>query len=476
MTNDERQKQTTHTHAHINEWGETVTTMAGTDTSTDASKASAALWITYINIVLYALCFQLQRPVEPFLVKSLSEEHADPQAVNKAYGQLGAFFSTIQMLGSPLVGMILDRYGIRVANSVVFLASAASYAILASASTMELLFLSKVPTALQGAFIVAQATASVSTGNNAAARAQALGRMTTAYTIGATIGPALGGWLVDTLGDLYLGAKLAVAGSLLSVALSILYLPHGSNKSGQSETKDQQPKNRSFLAEMNRSLQIAARPHLWPLLVVKVVGGVSASLHSTALPLVLTQTLNFDPSQLGLSMSSSMFAVAGFGAFFMAPLATWIGPTGMAKSGLSARTGMILILAFVVTTSIGNGADIMMRIITISVIYALTSHVLATGLTTQTTGGVSDSEQGTLLGLEHALFALARIGAPPLATTLLGTGRGFWAIASVCSVVDLLLVGLLVVVSAQIDTVPEFPSKAVKSKSGRKWPDDEHSD
>ena len=100
------------------------------------------------------------------------------------YGTLQSFFSTIQTVGSPLVGILLDRIGIRMASSIVFFASALSYALLAQATTMPLLFWSKVPTALQHAFLVAQAIAATTCQGNEASRAQALGRMTTAYTIG----------------------------------------------------------------------------------------------------------------------------------------------------------------------------------------------------------------------------------------------------------------------------------------------------
>ena len=426
--------------------------------SDSSSKNELALWITYINIVLYALCFQLQRPVEPFLVKSLSEEQDDPTAVSLAYGRLESFFSTIQTFGSPLVGVILDRLGIRIANSIVFFASALSYGILASASTMELLFISKIPTALQAAFLVAQATAATATGDDAAARAQALGRMTTAYTIGATIGPALGGFLVDTLGDLYLGARLAVVGSFVSIGLSLMFLPHGNVGNANDN-----PKARSFREEVGHSLEIATRPNLWPLLVVKVVGGMAASMTSTAVPLVLTQTLKFDPSQLGMNMSTTMFSVAGFGAFCMAPLANWLGPPGMARTGLTIRSVLIVFYGLVVTSATGNDQHTLMRIVAVSILHALSSHVLATGLTTQTTGGVAKSEQGALLGLEHALFSLARIGAPPLATALLTSSFGFWTVALASAMIDVLLVALLVATAEQV-------------AQGHKTKDDDHSD
>ena len=180
--------------------------------------ASAALIVTYINIVLYALCYQLQRPVEPFLVQQLSKDGSSNGDVTRTYGQLQSFFSTIQTIGSPLVGILLDRLGVRLASTIVFASSALSYYILSIATTLPALFYSKIPTALQHAFLVAQAVAAIACQGDEAARAQALGRVTTAYTIGATLGPAMGGYLAEH-GDLYVGAKLAVAGSILSVQI-----------------------------------------------------------------------------------------------------------------------------------------------------------------------------------------------------------------------------------------------------------------
>eukprot|EP00545_Synedropsis_sp_CCMP1620_P002780 CAMPEP_0119010136 /NCGR_PEP_ID=MMETSP1176-20130426/4816_1 /TAXON_ID=265551 /ORGANISM="Synedropsis recta cf, Strain CCMP1620" /LENGTH=491 /DNA_ID=CAMNT_0006962751 /DNA_START=42 /DNA_END=1517 /DNA_ORIENTATION=+ len=459
------------------------------NSSPSNSGSDVVLWITYINIVLYALCYQLQRPVEPFLVQSLTENHNDPAQVTLMYSRLQSFFSALQTVGSPLVGILLDRVGVRSASALVFCASAASYAILSVATTMPLLFLSKFPTLLQHAFLVAQAAAAISTGTNAAARAQALGRMTTAYTIGGTIGPALGGWLVETMGDLYLGAKLAVVGSLVSVVLSIVYLPSKeetaaavhtttatsssmpASKSATTATATSTStmpapttivKKRSFAQELQHSYNIALRPNLWPLLLVKVIGGFAASMHSTALPLVLVQSLHFDPSQLGFSMSTAMFAVATFGAIAMAPLASpnVLGPSGMGRVGLLLRAGLASLLAVIVTNSSsssmhdnessGAPSSIVSRVVAASVLHALASHVLATGLTTQTTGRVSKSEQGALLGLEHGLFSMARIGAPPLAShLLLHSGGGFWTVALFCGAVDVALVGLLVATKSQ---------------------------
>jgi OCT family organic cation transporter-like MFS transporter 18 len=188
--------------------------------------------ITYLNVILYALSYQLQRPIEPFLVRTLihnsshsSQHHTNDEesSTNQTYGRLTSFFSAIQTVGSPLVGILLDKIGVRSTSILVYTGSAASYAILAQASTLSGLYYSKIPTLLQHAFLVGQATVAVTTLDDSASRAAALGRMTTAYTVGATVGPALGGYLAEK-SDLYAGARVAVWGSILSIVLSVVYL------------------------------------------------------------------------------------------------------------------------------------------------------------------------------------------------------------------------------------------------------------
>jgi len=88
---------------------------ASTGTSTTKTH-QAVLWVTYVNIVLYALCYHLQQPVIPFLVGSLSANADDADRISQRYGELESFFSTIQTLGSPFVGILLDRVGIRRAS------------------------------------------------------------------------------------------------------------------------------------------------------------------------------------------------------------------------------------------------------------------------------------------------------------------------------------------------------------------------
>lgn len=419
------------------------------------SDTDTTVGLVLLNIVLYAFAYQLQRPVEPFLIESLSEG-ADAKTVEKTYGRLQAFFSLAQTVGSPIVGALLDRIGTRYCSVIVFLASALSYAILASATTLSHLFLSKLAATLQAGFLVAQAGVAAATATAApAVRAAALGRLTTAYTIGATVGPALGGFLGAT-GDLYRGARIAVGVSLLSALLS-LGLPKGGGRKASKTTT----------GGVWRSFEIARRPNVRGLLLVKVAGSVASSMYGTTYPLVLTQDLGLDAQTLGFFMSASSIGVALLGAFGMAPLVGYFGPRRLARMGLVARAGLVLLFSVLVGFAVdAYGTEQILAnrttyICHASVLHALAAHVLATSLTTQTTGLVAADEQGALLGLEHALFAGARVVGPLLGTSLLADG-GVSAVAAVCAVVDLSL-ALTLRDGSAARKAPDRPGEEVKT-------------
>ena len=68
----------------------------------------------YILVVLYALCYQFQSPIEPFLLEKLNNTSSKRKAsLSTTYANLKSFFSVIQGIGSLIFGAILDRFGVR---------------------------------------------------------------------------------------------------------------------------------------------------------------------------------------------------------------------------------------------------------------------------------------------------------------------------------------------------------------------------
>ena len=67
-----------------------------------------------------------------------------------------SLFSLAQLVGGLLCGPLMDVYGARWGMSRAFLSGAAAYGLTAAATSMPLLYLSRVPTAFQHAALAAR--------------------------------------------------------------------------------------------------------------------------------------------------------------------------------------------------------------------------------------------------------------------------------------------------------------------------------
>ncbi|CAE7568033.1 Slc22a18 [Symbiodinium microadriaticum] len=341
----------------------------------------------------------------------------------------------MQMVGSFCFGVLLDRLGSRGGFVLSFLASAACYTLICFADSIEMLYISKIPTIFQAGFLCAQ-SAIAETTVNGAERVQALGRLTVAYTIGSVIGPGLGGFLGSS-GNYYVGAQVAVAGSLLSALLCLfmsadhvtakplktgLYVsPPATPSSAASEAygKDgntvippvielEGPKRQGVLHVIERA---------WFLLGSKTITSVANSMAAATLPLILKNTYGMQEAGMGAAMS----VMSGFNALvnsvFLGPVAEWHGNNLVAVTR-NVLLGMTIFyaaqymcngLTFAEPFAILNG--IYPFLIT-SIIISMHQYVLSTVITAESTALVDEKEKGTLLGMEHSLFAAARIISP----------------------------------------------------------------
>lgn len=392
---------------------------------------NATLAIVYINVALYALCFQLQRPIEPFLVDKLSQG-ADSQ---EAFGQLGSFFSVIQTIGSPVVGVLVDRIGPKHSFMFVFAGSALSYGILSCATSMSMLYLSKLPALLQHAFLVAQTIVSVVVVE--AERAEALGLLMTSYTVGATIGPFVGG-VLGASGDYYLGARLAAAGSVLSVVLT-MFIPAPEGPAQRKQEKHQQ-------RSVSESLQAVLRnPVVLCVLVTKVASSVANSITQTARPLILKNQFGLLEAGIGFTMSAGMAANAVGGATLVGWMTNRLSPSNVVACCLLGCS--LLHVCSAVTVHGDTGLLVTSQLSSIlpgtelhhsgpfvasSVLGGLLAFVMATVLTSVSTSAVPAELRGSLMGVEHAMFSLARVGTPALSVRIL-TQYGAETVSGICA-------------------------------------------
>mmetsp|Transcript_12804 Transcript_12804/g.38412 ORF Transcript_12804/g.38412 Transcript_12804/m.38412 type:complete len:429 (-) Transcript_12804:1897-3183(-) len=372
---------------------------------------SRGVWLVYLNVVLYALCYQLQRPIEPFLVKRLG-------ASNVGYGSLQSFFSAVQTVGAPVVGVLLGRYGTRMAFVVMFLASALSYGILSQTDSMTMLYLSKIPSLLQHGFLVAQ-TAIADQTTEGPTRLTSLAYLTTAYTVGASIGPAVGGFL-GASGNYFVGAKLAVAGSLLSATLAF-FGPEGRPTEATKGGANKSGGIFDGLTEMADTAKIVL-----PLLTTKIVVSIGNAMYQGSMPIVLRDNFKFTEADMGLYMSVFMGS-SGIFAMFVGPIAKRLPGKTILVYCLGCMSAAFCAKTVVGSTMVGDvefGASAIAWIL-FTFLANLAGHLLALAITSESTATVPDDRRGTLMGLEHGGFSAARIVGPSMGIMLMGDGA-FW--------------------------------------------------
>lgn len=139
-------------------------------------------------------------------------------------GMLAAAFPLMQLIGSPILGGLSDRYGRKPVLLFSQFGTLAGFLLLGIANTLPLLFLARIIDGLSGGNIVA-AQAAITDSTTEKTRAQGLGLIGAAFGLGFTIGPAIAGIsLVLTNNNYHVPAFIAAGFSILSIILTYTWL------------------------------------------------------------------------------------------------------------------------------------------------------------------------------------------------------------------------------------------------------------
>lgn len=405
-------------------------------------KRKSTVFLIYVLVSLYAVCYQLQAPLEPFLVERLvGKGNTDEAALS--YGHLQSFFMVVQTVGSLAFGYLLDFAGVRLGFMINFLCCALQYAVLANTDSLGMLYLSKIPGVGMAGFLCAQTAVSHVT-SPGPERIESLGRLATAYTIGGIIGPYTGG-LLGSKGDYFLSAKLATVGSILAMGMSSLLPSTGREPESASApslrtrgkpAKTKQPPSH-WMVRAGAVLRVAGA-----LLFVKLASGVANSIASSTQSLVLKTQLKFSEADLGFFMSAQ-FAFGGFAnAFLLGPLTAFLGGHAhlvvgkclsimsfgyIAQSLVATMQGYVLPSMFAVRQC---------SFVAIAMMLSMFQYSLGTSITAESTQLVSEDMKGTLIGLEHGLFSAARIFTPSIGVLILNSA-GVSSLYAACAAVFL---------------------------------------
>lgn len=236
----------------------------------------------FLIVFIDLLGFGIILPLLPYIAEKYS---ASPFQI----GLLTAVYSFFQLIASPILGRLSDRYGRKKLLIISQLGSAAGYLILGLAGNLPLLFLSRVIDGITGGNIsIAQAYIADVTDKKD--RARGMGIMGAAFGLGFIFGPAIGGALSKV--SYSTPAYFATAISLITVLSTILFLKESVNVEKASHSS----RTKFSLAEFKRVLSLET---IGLMIFVFFVINFSFSVMQGNFALWTQKTFNFGPSDNG---------------------------------------------------------------------------------------------------------------------------------------------------------------------------------
>jgi multidrug resistance protein len=377
--------------------------------------------------------FMIVLPLLPFYALKL---HATPETI----GYLIASFSIAQLLSAPIWGRVSDRYGRRPALLIGLSASAVAYLVFGLATSVWLLFLSRlVQGAGGGTTGVAQAYVAdtVEPGD----RARALGWLSAATSAGVMVGPAIGSFAAH-FGQAAPG-MFAAALCLINVFFAWKWLPESHKEPGQASTKARKP----IWHPAWMALRHPATP-IGRLLWIYGVGMLAFASMTSVMALYLGAEFSIDETTIGY-----IFLYVGVLSFVMRSLL--LGPiVDRIGEAWAMRIGTVLLVIGLALYPLPRDLWTLALIIPLVPI----GTALLFPATTSLMSRHSDpGELGTTMGVAQTFAGLARIVAPILATILfqrLGHGWPFYAAGG--------LVALVGFMAFQVDVHPGVAKRAAE--------------
>ena len=377
--------------------------------------------------------FMIVLPLLPFYALKL---HATPETI----GRLIASFSIAQLLAAPLWGRMSDRYGRRPALLIGLSASAIAYVVFGFASTVWLLFLSRlVQGAGGGTTGVAQAY--VADTVEPADRARALGWLSAATSAGVMVGPAIG----SSAAHLGQAAPGLVAASLclINVFFAWRWLPESRKEPAQKSAQPRRPPWHPAWVALRHPTTAIAR-----LLWIYGVGMLAFASMTSVMALYLGAEFGIDEKTIGYIFLYVGVLSVVMRSLLLGPIVDRIGETWAMRIGT-----MLLVVGLALY-------PLPRSLWTLAIVIPLVpiGTALLFPATTSLMSRASDPrELGTTMGVAQTFAGLARVLAPILATIAfqrLGHGWPFYLAAGYVA-----LVGLM---AFQVDPYPRVTKPAAE--------------
>jgi DHA1 family tetracycline resistance protein-like MFS transporter len=342
---------------------------------------SRPLFVIFITLLVNLVGFGIIIPLLPFYAQTFG---ASPLVI----GLLFASFSLCQLIAAPLLGEVSDRWGRRPVLIFSLLGTVVSFAMLAVATNLTMLFAARIVDGLSGGNITT-ARAYIADITPEDQRAKAFGILGAAFGLGFIIGPALGGLFshISYTAPIWAAAVITV----LATLLAWLWLPetiHRTHAGGFAWRA---------LAVLSR------RANLRLLFTVDFAYWTAFAVYQTTFALFGAHRFGFDAAHTGYLLSAFGFLGVLVQGLLVGPIAAALGERRTLSIGLLAA-------------AVGWGGSALTHSLPVFVAL-LVPGAIGIGLCNATLSALiskaaSPGEQGRVQGAAGALESLGRTIGP----------------------------------------------------------------
>jgi DHA1 family tetracycline resistance protein-like MFS transporter len=271
------------------------------------------LLVIFLTILVNLIGFGIIIPLLPFYAQTFG---ASPLVI----GMLFASFSISQLVASPLLGDLSDRWGRRPVLLVSLFGTVISFVMLALAHSLVMLFAARIVDGLSGGNITT-ARAYIGDITDESNRAKAFGVLGAAFGLGFIIGPGLGGLFARISYTAPIWAAAAI--TVVAMVLAWVWLPetvHRVHATAGSPWKS--------------LFELGSRPGLRTLFAVDFLYWTCFAIYQGTFALFGEQRFGFNVTQIGYILAA--FGVLGVvvqGAM-VGPVVRWLGERRTLTAGL----------------------------------------------------------------------------------------------------------------------------------------------
>jgi DHA1 family tetracycline resistance protein-like MFS transporter len=357
------------------------------------------LLVIFITVFIDLVGFGIVIPVLPYYAEG-TRFGGTPREV----GLLFASYSVMQLVFSPVLGRLSDKYGRRPILLISLLGTCLGFLILGFATTLWMLFIGRIIDGISGGNIsTAQAyIADVTTKEN---RAKGMGLIGAAFGLGFVFGPAIGG-ILSRWG---INVPFLFAGGLAFANAILLYFTLPETVTPDHPARVSAASGRGW----GQVVEALRQPQLAFVLTIYFLSIVAFSIMTAVFSLFMMFRLGYDPWHSGwiFAFVGVISAIVQGGLIgrlvkrFGEPLLVIVGGllfsvSLFASPFVAPAIGLLGILSVGALSSVGNALS-------------------APSLSSLASKSASVGEQGSVLGVMQSVASLARAVGPSIAAVLI---------------------------------------------------------